>query len=162
MRVNLSEVPDLGRAILKANGYISHNNAAELFATLFAVAFDPGTGEIEYVSCGHLPALIRRASGEVESLPGGGLPVGMFETLRLRVRTNRLEPGDLLFLYTDGVTEAVDMGGEEFGDKRLLTLLAESDAGRADRWIERVTEAVREFSEGQPQSDDVTCLALKR
>ena len=162
IRINLRETPELATGILKANAYINHNNAAELFATLVYVAFDPRTGALEYVSCGHLPALIRRADGAVESLAGGGLPVGMFDTLRLRVRTASLEPGDLLFLYTDGVTEANDAKGEEFGDNRLRILLAESDAGSAVQWIDRVIEAVREFSEGEPQFDDVTCVALKR
>ncbi len=68
IRINLREKPDLPGAILKANAYLANNNAAELFATILYAAFDPRTGEIELVSCGHLPALIRRAGGEVEKL----------------------------------------------------------------------------------------------
>ena len=79
IRINLRERPDLPGAILKANAYLAHNNAAELFATLLYAAFDPRSGEIEYVSCGHLPALLRRADGGVETLSGGGMPVGLFE-----------------------------------------------------------------------------------
>ena len=80
IRINLRETPDLPGAILKANAYLANNNAAELFATLLYAAFDPRSGEIEYASCGHLPALLRRAGGAVETLPAGGLPVGLFDT----------------------------------------------------------------------------------
>ena len=79
IRINLRETPDLPGAILKANAYLANNNAAELFATLLYAAFDPRSGEVEYCSCGHLPALIRRADGAVEALPAGGLPVGLFD-----------------------------------------------------------------------------------
>jgi phosphoserine phosphatase RsbU/P len=162
IRINLRETPDLPGAILKANAYLVDNNAGQLFATLLYAAFDPRTGEVEYCSCGHLPALIRRAGGEVEVLPAGGLPVGLFDGLNLKTRRSALEPGDLLFLYTDGVTEAEDLAAEEFGERRLQRLLAAKDDRKAAQWIGAVDAAVRAFSDGRPQFDDITCLALKR
>ena len=107
IRINLREAPDLPGAILKANAYLVHNNAAELFATLLYAAFDPRSGEVEYASCGHLPALLRRADGAVETLQDGGMPVGLFDNLKMSVSRAELREGDLFFLYTDGVTEAV-------------------------------------------------------
>jgi len=75
----------------------------------------------------------------------------------------QLRPGGLLFLYTDGVTEAEDREGRQFGDDRLESLLAKKGHGaRADRWIARVETAVREFTRGRVQFDDITCLALRR
>jgi len=162
IRINLRETPDLAAAILKANAYLANNNAAELFATLIYAAFDPRTGDVELLSCGHLPALLRRTGGRVETLCGGGLPVGLFENLKPRTERVRMEPGDLLFLYTDGVTEAEDAAKVEFGAERLGSLIARGDVRRAAAWIARVEDAVREHAGGRPQSDDVTCAALVR
>ncbi len=162
IRINLRETPDLPGAIRKANAYLANNNAAELFATVLYAVFDPGSGEIEYVSCGHLPALLRRAGGAVETLPAGGLPVGMFDNLKINVRRAEMREGDLFFLYTDGVTEASDVNEIEFGDERLLDLLAEGDGSTAAEWVTRVEYAVRDFARGKPQFDDITCVALTR
>jgi phosphoserine phosphatase RsbU/P len=162
IRINLRGTPDLHEAILRTNGYLIKNNAAELFATLLYAAFDPRSGEIEYCSCGHVPPLLRRAAGAVEKLSAGGLPVGMFEQLKINVRRAAMDPGDLLFLYTDGVTEAEDGDAREFGEERLLDLLAQGDRANAAQWIARVDAAVRGFSHGRPQFDDLTCLTLTR
>ncbi len=130
IRINLREAPDLPGAILKANAYLAHNNAAELFATLLYAAFDPRSGEVEYASCGHLPALLRRADGAVETLQDGGLPVGLFDNLKMSVSRAELREGDLFFLYTDGVTEASDVNEIEFGERRLLDLLGQEATRR--------------------------------
>jgi sigma-B regulation protein RsbU (phosphoserine phosphatase) len=160
IRINLRERPDLSAAILKANAYLTSNYPADHFATLVYAAFDPMSGEVEYVSCGHPPALLRRADGTVESLLAGGLPVGMFEGLKVNVRRAHLRPGDVLLLYTDGVTEAVDREAREFGDKRLIDLLSAEKCACATDWTGCVNAAVRAFADGQPQFDDVTCLAV--
>ena len=162
IRINLREKPDLPAAILKANAYLANNNAAELFATILYAAFDPRTGEIELASCGHLPALLRRVGGAVEKLCGGGLPVGLFDTLKPRVLRDEMRPGDLLFLYTDGVTEAENEADVEFGEARLADLLAGGEACSAAAWIARVEDAVREHANGRPQFDDITSVALVR
>jgi serine phosphatase RsbU (regulator of sigma subunit) len=162
IRINLRETPDLPGAILKANAYLANNNAAELFATLLYAAFDPRSGEVEYVSCGHLPGLMRRMGGAVEKLAAGGLPVGMFETFTPKVHKTQMRTGDLIFLYTDGVTETEDALGHEFGETRLTELLEKSDESAAPQCIARVEEAVRCFGQGRPQFDDITCLALVR
>jgi sigma-B regulation protein RsbU (phosphoserine phosphatase) len=162
IRINLRERPDLPGAILRTNAYLTNNNAAELFATLLYAAFDPRSGELEYVSCGHLRPLLRRAGGVVETLSAGGLPVGLFDQLKPKVRQAAMQPGDLLFLYTDGVTEAVDTEDREFGEERLLGLIAASEGASAAEAITRVTAAVSEFSRGEPQFDDLTCLAITR
>jgi phosphoserine phosphatase RsbU/P len=162
IRINLRETPDLGGAIQKANTHLVNNNAAELFATLLYAAFDPRSGEVEYCSCGHLPPLMRRAGGVVEKLTVGGLPVGLFDPIKLTVRLAAIGPGDALLLYTDGVTEAVDAEGREFGEERLHDLLAQGERANAAQLIARVDAALRAFSLGQPQFDDVTCLAITR
>ena len=163
IRINLRETPDLPGAILKANAYLVNNNAGGLFATLVYAAYDPRSGAVEYCSCGHLPALIRRPGGAVETLPGGGLPVGLFEPMNMVVRETQLHPGDLFLLYTDGVTEAEDPEAAQFGEDRLERLLAKKGHGASSsQWIARIEAAVREFARGRSQFDDITCLALKR
>ena len=162
IRINLRENPDLPAAILKANAYLANNNAAELFATILYAAYDPRTADVELVSCGHLPALLRRAGGAIETLCGGGLPVGLFDTLKPRVQRAALAPGDLLFLHTDGVTEAENAAGAEFGEERLGALLAGGEPCCAAAWIARVEDAVRKHAIGRPQFDDITCVALAR
>ena len=162
IRINLRETPDLPGAILKANAYLANNNAGQLFATLLYAAFDPASGEVEYCSCGHLPALIRRAGGGVEAFDAGGLPVGLFDDMRMRTRRTALATRRSPFLYTDGVTEAEDGEAAQFGEDRLHDLLAGDLAGRSSAWIHRIEDAVRAFSRGAPQFDDITCLALLR
>ena len=163
IRINLRENPDLKGAIVKANAYLMNNNAGGFFATLVYAAYDPGSGELEYCSCGHLPALIRRPGGGVEMLTGGGLPVGLFEPMKMISREVQLRPGDLFLLYTDGVTEAEDPSARQFGEERLKSLLAKKGHGaRADQWIARIEAAVRDFARGRSQFDDITCLALRR
>ncbi|HEY6734808.1 MAG TPA: SpoIIE family protein phosphatase, partial [Roseiarcus sp.] len=123
IRINLRENPDLPGAIVKANAFLGDNNAGQLFATVLYAAYDPRSGALEYCNCGHLPGLIRRPGGVVETLPVGGLPVGLFEPMRMAVHKVQLQPGDLLFLYTDGVTEAEDPDALQFGEDRLEGLL---------------------------------------
>jgi sigma-B regulation protein RsbU (phosphoserine phosphatase) len=163
IRINLRENPDLPGAIVKANAFLGDNNAGQLFATVLYAAYDPRSGALEYCNCGHLPGLIRRPGGVVETLPVGGLPVGLFEPMKMTVHKAQLQPGDLFFLYTDGVTEAEDPESLQFGEDRLEGLLAKKGHGAsASQWTARVEAAVREFARGRSQFDDITCLALRR
>ena len=163
IRINLRENPDLPGAIVKANAFLADNNAGQLFATLLYAAYDPRSGALEYCNCGHRPGLIRRPGGAVETLPVGGLPVGLFEPMKMSVHKAQLRPGDLFFLYTDGVTEAEDPETRQFGEDRLEGLLAKKSRGAsASQWIARIEAAVRDFARGRSQFDDITCLALRR
>jgi phosphoserine phosphatase RsbU/P len=163
IRINLRENPDLPGAIVKANAFLGDNNAGQLFATILYAAYDPRSGALEYCNCGHLPGLIRRPGGAVETLPVGGLPVGLFEPMKMTVHKAQLQPGDLFFLYTDGVTEAEDPDALQFGEDRLEGLLAKKGHGAsASQWTARIEAAVREFARGRSQFDDITCLALRR
>jgi len=163
IRINLRENPDLPGAIVKANAFLADNNAGQLFATVLYAAYDPRSGALEYCNCGHLPGLIRRPGGVVETLPVGGLPVGLFEPMKMAVHKAQLRPGDLFFLYTDGVTEAEDPETRQFGEDRLEGLLAKKGHGAsASQWTARIEAAVRTFARGRSQFDDITCLALRR
>ena len=83
--------------------------------------------------------------------------------MKMMVAQAQLRPGDLLFLYTDGVTEAEDPEARQFGEDRLEGLLAKKGHGASSlQWVERIEAAVREFARGRSQFDDITCLALRR
>jgi serine phosphatase RsbU (regulator of sigma subunit) len=161
LRIKLLERPDLPAAIREANAYLTTNYPAEQFATLLYAAYDPASGAVEYVSCGHPAARIRRADGRIEALPAGGLPIGMFEDLRVVAREAQLDGGDLLMIVSDGVTEAADAADNEFGEARLAEALCAEEGGAAAA-VEAVVAAARVFAAGAPQSDDITCLALGR
>jgi len=161
IRINLRERPDLPAAILKANDYLTTHYPAEQFATLFYAVYDPASGAFDYVSCGHPAARIRRADGRIEALKAGGLPVGMFETLRVGPRSAYLGAGDLLLIYSDGVTEAADGSACEFGEDRLCAALAGAEGG-AKAAVDAVIAEARAFAGGASQSDDITCVALRR
>jgi phosphoserine phosphatase RsbU/P len=87
----------------------------------------------------------------------------LFEPMKMRMAHAQLRPGDLFFLYTDGVTEAEDPEALQFGEDRLEGLLAKKGHGaNSSQWVEHIETAVRTFARGQSQFDDITCLALRR
>jgi len=160
LRVNIKAQPDLAAAITQANASLAGDNAAELFATLFYAVFDPCSGALDYCCCGHNPPFLRRANGDVHPLAAGGLPIGIMEKAKYPLRHATLAPGDMLFIYTDGITEAAAVNGEEFGEERLAQLLRDGRGLSAQRWIDHIHAAIGTFAEGAPQFDDITSLAL--
>jgi hypothetical protein len=130
------------------------------FLTLFYGLLDPATGEIDYLCAGHPFPLIRRASGEIEEPSLGSFPLGLREELRANSGRLRLEPGDLVLLFTDGLFEGLGKSGEAFGFERLRGALADA-AGAADAHS-RVLEAFERHAAGEPLADDLTLLALER
>jgi serine phosphatase RsbU (regulator of sigma subunit) len=136
--------------------------ATRKFLTLFFGVLEPESGQLRYVSAGHNPALLVRASGSIERVESTGVPVGMLPNSSWREETLRLEPGDLLALYTDGVTEAVDEAEEEFGLDRLSAALAEGRGLPARELCDALMARVADFARGMPQYDDQTLLLLRR
>jgi len=117
---------------------------------------------LTYVSAGHNPALLLRGSGQIERLNATGVPVGMFPDASWREVSVTLSPGDLLCLYTDGLTEAANMQEEEFGMERLSTLIAGGRETPLKELCDRVLAEVADFAAGMPQYDDQTLLLLRR
>ena len=160
IRINLRERPDLPGRDPKANAYLTTHYPADQFATLFYAAFDPTTGEVEYVQL-RPPAGVAAPRGRHRREPGRRRPAGgHVRRPEGQGPQGASRPGDVLLLYTDGVTEAVDREAREFGDKRLIDLLTAEKCACATDWIGCVNAAVRAFADGQPQFDDVTCLAI--
>ena len=152
---------DPQRFLESVNHLLFENTADHAYATLFFADFDSGTGYFHYANCGHLPGLVMRASGAVERLEATCTVVGLFDHLPCAVAGNRLDPGDILALYTDGITESFDADEEDFGEARLIDALARHRSLPACELAHAIVNEVLQFSSGV-QFDDVTLILAKR
>ena len=152
-----------GDVLSEVNSQLAENNEAMMFVTLLYALFDPETGSLTYSNGGHCNPLVVHPDGSSTELPlTGGVALGVMPGLEYQEDHTNLNPGDTLVLYTDGVSEAMNAEGEEFGVERLQQLFANQPPTSARMAIEAIMQAVSDFAEGTPQSDDVTCLVLRR
>ena len=156
-----SSLADLVRSL---NRYVCENSQNGLrFITAFLAELDPRTGDLQYTSAGHHPAIIRSTSGQVSELGEGGLPLGIELDEPFPCGSGRLAPGELLVIYTDGFVEAVNSKGEEFGKARLKSVLVPCDASSsAADILAHVARVLDGFVGAAPQHDDLTCLIVRR
>jgi len=158
----LSESEDtLDALALRINDYLVGATEDNRFAT-FAMIRLERDGLITAVNAGHCPVLIRRGGGSIEQIQSSGLPLGILATASYRETISRLEPGDLLLIYTDGLTEAENPDEEEFGVERVeqaVTRLGDLSAEAACRDLLKVVD---EFACGKPLQDDATLLVVER
>jgi phosphoserine phosphatase RsbU/P len=161
MRVVIRSGEDLGAKIAAANERLAAGNEQSMFATMFCGVLDVRSGMLTYCNCGHTaPLLLRGTGGSPEKLQTGSPPLGIMDSLVCTPRSIELTPGDLLFLYTDGVTEAEDPQAAQFGIERLEKAISEAAEGSAANLVDNVMARVVEFANGAPQSDDIICAAL--
>ncbi|HEX5320335.1 MAG TPA: PP2C family protein-serine/threonine phosphatase, partial [Stellaceae bacterium] len=118
------------------------------------------TGVLVYCNAGHNPPYLLRAAGGYENLKATGIPFGVMDDMSYRVAETRLGPGDALFVFSDGITEAFNSAGDEFGGERLEAALARARGGTAADIVTQVLGATAAFAAGAEQSDDITSLAL--
>lgn len=153
---------DPGRCLTEVNTLLCRDNNAEMFVTLFYGIFNTRTGRLHYSNGGHNPPYVLRANGSPSPLDmTGDMMLGMIEALEFHTKECTLAPGDGLFLYTDGVTEAMDPAGQQFGDRRLEEYLRSAGSANTDTLIKGIVAAVRLFAATAPQSDDLTALAMR-
>lgn len=152
----------LVETISSINRYLVESIPANRFVTLFYADLNPKTGALAFLNAGHNPPLIVHAGGTMEQLAAGGLPLGIMADADFREGNTKLKPGDVLVIYSDGVSEAVSPTGEEFGPTRLYEAVArnldESAAGIRDR----IESALTKFAQGTPAGDDITLVIVKR
>jgi serine phosphatase RsbU (regulator of sigma subunit) len=132
------------------------------FTTAFIAELDPGTGDLSYLCAGHNPPILKREDGSFERLKSDNIPLGIEMKESYKTGTTRLEPHDLLVIYTDGVTEARNEEKEEFGEARLLTLLGTVGGERSALTLSNIMQNLDEFVGAAPQHDDITCLVVRR
>ena len=150
------------KCITEVNQLLYEQNKESMFVTMFYAVLDPASGLLQYVNGGHnLPCLVK-PSGEVTWLPGdSGIVLGVIDEFPYQQHSMQLEEGDIVFFYTDGVTEAMDEAGNQFGDDTLLDVLRRAAGADPEDMTRQVVDAVHEHAGGAPQSDDLTCLALR-
>jgi sigma-B regulation protein RsbU (phosphoserine phosphatase) len=146
----------------RLNRHILASSAANKFITLLMAELDAATGELTFVNAGHNPGLVVRVGGEVERLDSGGLPVGLLPGSRYQGGSITLAPGDLLCLYSDGITECVSPEDEELGEERLIELLRSVASEPVAEIVARVDREVTDFAAGQDQFDDQTLVLVRR
>lgn len=153
-------VQDLPRLLKSVNQLFYQNTSASSYATLFFGDYDDRSRELRYVNCGHLPPLLFRDDGTLERLQGTATVLGLFEEWDCAVGQLRLGPADTLLLYTDGVTEATNPAGEEFGEARLVETLRAHRHLPVASLLHTIVETLEKFSSDE-QADDVTLVVAK-
>ena len=153
--------PSLERVFQQTNTMLCAENDENMFVTLFMAILDPKTGTLEYISAGHNPPLISLGGKDFEFLEvEPSLVMGGMEGAPYRSATMVMRPEDLLFLYTDGVTEAMNEADEQFGEARTIQALNDLKGKPVSEVICGVRTAIHTFTQGAPASDDVTMLAV--
>jgi sigma-B regulation protein RsbU (phosphoserine phosphatase) len=151
---------DVVQALETLNRSFCESTAGNHFATLFLALYDDVTRRVRYANCGHCSPFLLRANGDVERLPVTAGAIGMFEPWHCAVRDFQLGPGDLLAVFSDGVTEAMNAGGEEFGERGLLSALEGHRQATPAAVLDGIIAAVHAFSGGE-QHDDLTLVVAR-
>ena len=147
----------------KLNDLLAKENEQMMFVTIFYGVLHLPSGNVTYVNAGHNPPYQLRADGSVQAVARtGGMAVAVSEDFAYREGRLTLAPGETLFLYTDGITEAFDCDAQEYGDARLEGVLQglQRPISPADL-CNAVLADVHQFERGAPQADDITCMALR-
>jgi sigma-B regulation protein RsbU (phosphoserine phosphatase) len=150
------------RVLSRVNQDLALDNDSMMFVTLFLGILDTRTGEVEYSNAGHNPPYVMRRDDRVEPVEGtGGTALGVVEGLEYFSKKLQLRKGDTLFLYTDGVTEAIDKQESLFSDERLVGDLGPLQGKAPEEVAAGIMGRVNAFAEGMPQADDITILVLR-
>ena len=161
LRIGATEALDPAEVLRRVNRELSRDNDACMFVTLFLGLIEARSGHISYANGGHNPPYVIRADGTLEALDPDGVVLGWSEDTQFQTRELDLKKGDGFFLYTDGVTEAVDPAGHLFSDERLARLLEELGAEAAQDLVGDVLKEVDGFAADMPAADDVTVMAVR-
>jgi len=140
----------------------SNSQGGVRFTTAFFAELDPDTGDVVYLNAGHNAPILRKKSGLVERIEAGGIPVGIFAESPYQAGQTRLESGDWLVIFTDGLVEAVNQKDEEYGEAALLRLVDRESESTPAELLRTLLAELDRYVGNTPQHDDITCLLLKR
>jgi sigma-B regulation protein RsbU (phosphoserine phosphatase) len=146
----------------RLNKHIVESSASNCFITAILTEIDPDSGAVRYLNAGHNPGLLVRGNGEVTPLPASGLPLGLLPAASHQVEPLKMGPGDLLCLYSDGITECESLDGEEYGQERLEDFLRSRRERPLSEIVDAIDADVRRFGAGLPQGDDQTVVLIRR
>lgn len=146
----------------RANRIIWNDTTSDLFVTTFYAIWNPQTGTLSYGNAGHNPPLLLHHGGRHTLLAGDGIALGVLEQVSIEQKSVRLEPGDAVLFYTDGVTETMNEDYDEFGMDRLRLVASATQERDAAGIMAAITEAIRDHAGDTPQFDDITLVVMKR
>jgi sigma-B regulation protein RsbU (phosphoserine phosphatase) len=162
LRTIAGEGASLSDLVLRLNRYAcAHSLDGRRFTTAVIAEYDPATRRLAYVNAGHNAPILRRQNGDLESLDLGGLPLGIEGAAAYDGGNKEMQPGDALIFFTDGVVEAFNERGQEFGSARWLAAVRSLPAGSAQDSLRFLMRQVDEFVGATRQSDDITCLIFR-
>jgi serine phosphatase RsbU (regulator of sigma subunit)/pSer/pThr/pTyr-binding forkhead associated (FHA) protein len=162
VKVLFEDGDDLAQKITRLNKHTAANCPGNRFITFFMAVVNPATGELVYTNAGHNPPLLIRADGTVEDLKGGGIILGILPIAKYEDVHATMNRGDMLVLYSDGVTEAATPDDDDFGETRLGELAASLRTRPAHEIVAAVQGEVAKFAAGTPQADDITVVVMRR
>ena len=151
---------DIPRLLRSVNRLFYKNTENNHYATTFFAVYDDESRRLRYVNCGHNPPLLARADGRVEQLGATATVLGLFEEWDCSVAELELAVGDVLVIYTDGISEASPNEEDEFGEQRLIDATRSHRQRSADEILEAIISEVQEFSQGE-QADDMTLIVAR-
>lgn len=153
---------DPGAVLAKVNNDLAEDNESCMFVTLFLAVINIHTGEVNYASAGHNPPLLLPKGKEAEWVPPlNELVAGIMEDTSYTTKTMTMNPGDTLFIYTDGVTEAMDNDKALYSEDRLVEVINQCGGRSAEEIIHCIEHSLKQFTGGAEQSDDITMLAMQ-
>jgi serine phosphatase RsbU (regulator of sigma subunit) len=162
LRTAAREHADAASTIARANALLCRDNSASLFATSFFGVLNLRSGVLDYCNCGHNAPIHIATSGAINRLEATGLLLAVFADHPAPSASTRIDPGDTLVLFTDGVTEALNTLKHEFGDALLEETLLANRKSEVSDLVATVFSAVDNFADGEEQSDDIACVAIRR
>jgi sigma-B regulation protein RsbU (phosphoserine phosphatase) len=162
VHLQIDDAKTVAELVERIDRHLQKFSATHKFLTLFFGLLEPDSGLLRYVSAGHNPALVARADGSVERVESTGVPIGMLPNATWREETITLAHGELIAVYTDGLTEAGNEKEEEFGMERLTRLVAASARKPVQELCDVILANVADFASGMPQYDDQTLLVVRR
>ena len=163
VRVSATDMPSPAQALQRVNELLMAESRSGMFLTAFYGVLNWQTGQLTFANAGHnRPLLRRKLKLGVQSLTSKGVVLGVLDDVALEESQVLIEPGDLLILYTDGVTEPINAEEEEFGERRLIEVMTDNFDQPCAEIVEAIQATVSEFVGAQPQFDDYTLVALKR
>ncbi|MHB8111719.1 MAG: PP2C family protein-serine/threonine phosphatase [Syntrophorhabdaceae bacterium] len=162
VRANAMGKTTASEAICMANSLIAQDAKSGMFVTLFYAVLDLQNKQLHYVNAGHNPPVLCKGSGgDIVLLGARGIALGVLDEINLQEVDLDLSHNDVVVFYTDGITEAINGKEEQFGQERLIKLIAQNNSLPAQELIDRIKGAVTDFARGQAQFDDLTLVVLK-
>ncbi len=154
--------PEPANVMQLANRLIAEDAKHGIFVTVFYGVYHTKTRQLKFSNAGHtLPLLYRSSTSSCASLFNSNFPLGVFDPFSFQQNVVQLEQGDMLILYTDGVTEALNQAREQFGQERLVEVILRYGSSSSKELLDGIIESVKEFSQEQPQNDDITVMIVR-